>query len=1098
MPTYDELLTPQTAVPTRVMGGASTITDAQLSQVDQIGAEPSSSLSAGFDAASRLTSTAIAGMVIADERAFEDDPDFIFPNIESPRFKAATDGLPPELWPNLSRARSDSHLQFIRENALQELAAAQELAEMGGVGTALLIGRSVVDEGAIALTAITGGVAAPFVYGAKVARLSRFARLGALTAAENVALDAVLLQSQETKDTSDLLYSAIGGFALGGAVGALTRGEQRQLGTAMAAAATANDLKFLNDAGIVSVGSPAKLKTQEYLAAAESREGPDFSQPTAIAAPVPEARSAGAAEAAPETLVRPLRDEQPPAEVLNTPRLQGVESAIRFDLAAGFGASENPWQRWLGGKLVADPVGYRGVVNEISAEETAGFLIAKAQTTFSRDANAPLSDWLSANKVPLGERTGMTARFFEAVTAAVRSQDFSDPYIGRAAQGWERSLRGVAEQAKLAKVKGFEDLDLRSGYVPRLFSQEKITKLVDEYGSGQIERVISRAISRATDIAEDHANKISRGYLHRVRKIQAGLEAAPQFALRDRDLLKQALRDAGVPDDQADEALGVIDFGTAPDAGNVSRAKRRLSLDEETVLELKGRDGVSRPVALTELFENDARLLLNTYTRQVAGQTALAKTLGVTSKADWDAIVRKSIAYAKDNLNIKQEVTDADLARLDFAYKSITGQPVEDFTSLHKAARVIRDINYIRTLNQAGFAQAADLGNVISQGGWRTVLGQIPELKGMITRIRDTGELSDSLASELEAIVPLGTQGLRHAVPSRFDTGFTDALEPALTSTFGQTVDVGLRALKKGTGYISGLTPFTIIQQRMAAKAIAQNFVNTAFQGGGKKISANRLKSMGLSDEMSERIFVQLRENSTTTRGALTGRKLKTLNFDNWDDLDARDAFSMALYRQGRRIVQENDIGSSAIFMNRELGKVLFQFRGFMLNAYSKQLLHNFKIDGMAAFAPWAYGMVFGGLAYTLRQQANTAGLADRDQILADRLSPEKIATAAFNTAGMSSLIPAGADTIWQFAGNEPVFSHARTTGLGTSLLHPSGNPTGQTLITLLNAPGTLQDGLTRREARDMLSLLPYQNALGIKNVLDALVQDLPKRNRGD
>lgn len=1094
MPTYDELLTPQDTLPTAVVGGARTITDAQLRQAERASAETEPDLATGDLAAARLASTGIAGYVIAKEAGFEPDPDFVFPAADSAEFKSMTDGLPPDLWQNLSRAQSSEHLRFIRENALQELAAAKDLADMGGTGTALLIGRSVLDEGAIALTVATGGLAAPFIYGAKATRLSRFAKLGTLAAAENTALDAILLKSQETKDASDLLYSAIGGFALGGTVGALTKGEQRQLGKAMDGAANAHDLQILNDAGINSVGKPQR--SSNVAAHLDSQGAREARAVETLAAPE-DLRSAGAAQAAPETLIRPLREDQAPPEVLNAPKLSAGESAIRFDLAARFGSSENPWIRWLGGKLVADPVGSRGVVNEISAEEVAGFLRARAQTIFARDANAPLADWLSANNVPLGQRTGMTARFFEAVTAAVRAQDFSDPHIGRAAQGWVRAVQDVAQEAKRAGVKGFEDLDMRPDYVPRLFSHEKITKLVDQYGSGQIETLISRAISRATDIAEEAAKKIARGYLHRVRKVQAGLEAAPQFALRDKDLLKQSMRDAGIPDKQVDEVLGSVDFGTdTSKAGKVSRAKRRLSMDEETAIELKGRDGTVRAIALTDLFENDARLLLHNYSRQMSGHTALAKSLGVTSKADWDAVVRKAIAYAEDNLNMKKGALDADIKRLEFAYKAITGQPVEEFTNLHKAARVIRDFNFMRTLNQAGFAQAADLGNIISQGGWRTILTHMPALRGMIKRVRETGALADDLAAELEAIVPLGTDGLRHAVPSRFDSGFTDELEPVLTSALGQKLDVALHAGRKATAYISGLTPFTIIQQRMAAKAIAQNFVNTAFQSGGKKINLNRLKAMGLGDEMSERIFAQIRENVVTEHGALTGRKLKSLNFDRWDDLDARDAFSMALYRQGRRIVQENDIGSSAMFMHKEVGRVLIQFRSFMLNAYSKQLLHNFKIDGMQAFVPWAYGMVFGGLAYVLRQEANTLGLKDRQKILKERLALGKIATGAFNLSAMSSLIPAGVDTVWQFTGNEPVFSHARTTGLGTSLLDPRGNPTGQTLTTLLNAPGMLQDGLTRGEARQMLSLLPYQNALGVKNVLDALVQDLPERNR--
>lgn len=1083
---------------TGLAGGPKTISDAQLRAAERIEAERETpTLWTGVQAATRLESTGIAAHEVFQESAMEADPNFVFPATDSDRFREITAGLPPELWPNLAAAQSDAHLDLIRERALAELAAAQDLAEMGGTGTALRMGRAVLDEGAIALTVLTGGAAAPFVLGHKLTRMQRFARLGALAAAENTALDALLLKGQETKDVSDLFYSALGGFALGGTVGALARGERAQLDSAIRAAADAHDLQILNDAGITSLGKPPRSKIAD--AVSEALGGRELSTADGLVDPGVGLRSAGAAEVPPETLVRPVRDEQAPPEVLRTPKLSGVQSAIRFDLAAAFGSSENPWTRYLGGRLVADPVGRRGVVNEISAEEVATFLRQRTAAEFARDANPALSDWLAANKVSLGQRTGMTARFFEAVTAAVRSQDFDDPHIGRAAQGWMRAVRTVAQEARAAGVKGFEELDLRADYVPRLFSHEKLAMLIDQYGTGQVERLIALAITRGTSILEDHAAKIARGYLHRVRKVQAGLEAAPQFALRDQDLLRQAMRDVGVANDKIDEVLGSVDFGVDPSkAGKVSRAKRRLSMDEETVASLKDRAGTIRQVAITDLFENDARLLLHNYARQVAGHAALAKTMGITSKADWDAALRNTLAYAEDNLNLKRDAVAADLKRLEFAYKAVTGQAVEDFNTLHRAARVIRDLNFMRTLNQAGFAQAADLGNIISQGGWRTVIGQMPALKGMIQRVRATGDLADDLAAELEAIVPLGTDGLRHAVPSRFDSGFTDELEPALIGTLGKKADIALHAMRKVTGYASGLTPLTILQQRMAARAMAQNFVNTAFQSGGKKISLARLKSMGLSDEMSERVFEQIRKHAVTVKGVLTERKLKMLDTEKWTDLDARDAFSMALYRQGRRIVQENDLGSSAMFMHKEVGRVLIQFRSFMLNAYSKQLLHNFTIDGWKAFVPWAYGMVFGGMAYTLRQVVNTAGLEDRKALLKERLTPARIAAGAFNTAAMSSLVPAGVDTIWQFTGNEPVFQHARTTGLGTSLLDWRSNPTTQTIGLALNAPGMLQNGVTRGEARQMLSLLPYQNALGIKNMLDVLVEDLPKRSPRD
>lgn len=1108
MPTYDELLMPQNVLPTDVAGGARTITDSQLRQVERE-SPAGPSIGTGIGAASRLTSTGIAAYVIAEEAGFEPDPDDVFPAADSPEFKALTDGLPVELWPNLARGVSAQHRQFIRENALQELAAAQDLSEMGVTGTALLMGRAVLDEGALALTVATGGLAAPFIYGAKATRLSRFAKLGTLTAAENTALDAILLKSQETKDPSDLLYSMIGGFALGGTVGALTKGEQRQLGKAMEAAAHANDLKALNDAGITSVGRPAGTPLANTIRAAHGERAVQNIEPYTASEPpraVETDRSVGAAQAS--NVVHPLLDEQISPDILNVPRLgkqelssiaarvgQKAESALRIDFAANFARSENPYVRFLGG-LVADPVGYRGRVNEFSAEEISAGIRVASQTAFYRPVASAVPEWLAKNKVPLGQRTVAEAKFFEAVTDAVERQDFSDPHIGQVARGFSEAIRSAAEPAQRHGVKGFKELELRPDYVPHLPSHEKVPLLNTKYGDEQMEQLIAEAFRRATGASADTVARIAKGYWKRLRNLAAGLESAPQFAFRDEQLLRDSMRDAGIPDKQIDDALGEIDFGKdTTKEGKIPRAKRRLELDMETTVGLKNREtGNIDQVPIKVIFERDARLLVHNYTRQVSGHVAMAKRFGITSKADWDATLRKATAYASNNLSPKY-VADKlaqDLSRLEFAYKNVTGQPVEDWTNWHRTARAIRDVNFMSDLGQSGFAQAGDIGNLVTLGGGRIVFEQIPELKAMATRIK-TGQLSDAAADELEAMTGLGTDMLRHQAPSRFDLGYGDSLEPTLTGATGAKVDMALKAGRNFTATWSGLAPLTVIQQRAAAKAMQQQFVNTAFAADGAKLSHRNLLAMGIKDDMAPRIYAELRAHTEFQVGD-SGRRVRKTNLDAWTDLDARDDYLLAIRREARRMILEGDLGSAPQLMSKEAGKVLFQFRGFAIHAYSKLLMRGLKIDGMRAFGPWASTMVFASVAYMLKQQANSVGLKDRKKFLEERLSTDRIIQAAFTNSAYSSLIPMGIDTLWQLGGQEPVFKGARTSGLESGFSWNS-NPTTSTLYNLARTPGAFADGtVTKSELKGMISPYPLQNALVIKNVIDAIAEDMPTR----
>ena len=711
--------------------------------------------------------------------------------------------------------------------------------------------------------------------------------------------------------------------------------------------------------------------------------------------------------------------------------------------------------------------------------------------------------------MPFGERTGRTNQFFEAVTEAVERQDFSDPHVGRAARGFIAARDVVAQPAQQYKVKGFEDLPLRADHVPHIPSHEKISLANRTYGDGGMETLVATAFRNAAGIDIDKASKIAKGYWRRLRNLSAGLETAPQFALRDRDLLRQAMQDVGVPTKQIDDALDSVDFGTDPaKEGKMPRAKHRLALDMDTTVQLRNNvTGAMDEVSIKTIFERDARLLINNYSRQVAGHVAMARRFGIKSKAEWDASVRDAQAFAANGgeefrVGIKTAEAkinpnydmDRSLRRLEFAYKHVTGQPVEDFTTLHKASKVIRDITFMSDMGQAGAAQIADLGQLISMAGYRTMAKQMPVLKQLATRMED-GTLSNKAMDELEAMTGLGTDLLRHQVPSRFDLGYTDNVEPSLRGTLGDKAELTLNRGRRFVGIASGLSPLTVIQQRMSVLMMRQHIVNEVFENGGKTLSRSRFESMGIDEPMAQRIFAQIRTYAGDEKSLTTGRTMKSLDMDKWDDYDARDALGLGLYREGRRIILEGDLGSAPAFMAKESGKFLLQFRGFPIHAYSKLLIHGFKIDGFKAFAPWATSMAVASVAYMIRQQANTIGLKDRQKILKERLTTERIALAAFNNAGMSSLLPMGADTVWSTLGQEPIFSQAKTTGIGSSLRNATTVPGLRTLYDAARIPSMLGDGtVTRSEMKSATNWAPMASLWGVKNVLDILAEDFPER----
>jgi hypothetical protein len=198
--------------------------------------------------------------------------------------------------------------------------------------------------------------------------------------------------------------------------------------------------------------------------------------------------------------------------------------------------------------------------------------------------------------------------------------------------------------------------------------------------------------------------------------------------------------------------------------------------------------------------------------------------------------------------------------------------------------------------------------------------------------------------------------------------------------------------------------------------------------------------------------------------------------------------------------VQENDIGSSAPWMHKWWGKTLMQFRGFISNAYTKQTLYALRYRDAQAFAAFATTMFVGTLAYMARTYANYAHDDERRDEL---LSLPKVATAAFNNTGYTSILPMAADTVvadvLQF---DPVFSHGRTSGLAGGFV--LGNPSVELIDNTLDTAA-----LPARLARDdyefsqedftrAARLLPYNNMLGIRNVIAVMNEELPERSLED
>jgi len=318
-----------------------------------------------------------------------------------------------------------------------------------------------------------------------------------------------------------------------------------------------------------------------------------------------------------------------------------------------------------------------------------------------------------------------------------------------------------------------------------------------------------------------------------------------------------------------------------------------------------------------------------------------------------------------------------------------------------------------------------------------------------------------------------------------------------MTSKVGKiekTLDVATRI----TSDFSGFHAVDTLSRRLAA---ITSFDKLARHATGKlklnPADIKRYRNIGFSDEELQAVFKNIKEKSSFVEGGLTGRKIRRLNVDNWDDQDLVNKMSLYMNRHLRRVIQENNYGEMmAMGADGSLGKTLFQFRNFVTTAYSKQLLHGLHMRDFTFFSSFMTSTMLAGLVYVGQQYAQAVGKTgeERDDFLERRLSPEAIGGATFQRNTYSTLLPAFIDTGAYLSGADP-FLNYRSSGLETNIW--TGNPTISLIEKTTGAIRSTGKAIiddeydfSKRDAYKWLRIAPYQNMLGIRNVLQYMIDD--------
>ena len=788
-----------------------------------------------------------------------------------------------------------------------------------------------------------------------------------------------------------------------------------------------------------------------------------------------------------------------------TPTIGGK---IRGDKSFVLRKSANPYMRSTSEKLLEDSVGNKDYSRSILTADIQKHNYAGTKlTSFYKNYEPAFTQYLE----DIGKSTKFKSynlndrmQFSNLVSRAVRGEVIDIPAVTRGAEATKRLFKTMLDDLKKDGVTGAADILDNPNYFPRHWSISRLQDVQERVGEGKLINFLKNSLVKGSDnLSDTDGLKLSGHILRMIResKFSDGFSVDRVLKTTDESELRNLITDyTNLNLSDTDDLVKVLLKPTKPKVP--ARLSRRASFDEthEEII-----DNVS--IKFSDLLDNNTEGVVGAYVNQMSGHVAFART-GIKSKNDYLKILDKikkgyqlPEVAKKYNSKVGKIRKNFEIDTLETIYKNIIGIPTEQNIQGGTATvlRNLRKYNYANVFNQVGFAQIPELGNIIGTAGVRTFVKYIPEFKNILTRAKD-GKLSNEFLDEIETLVGgTGSNRLVDSVINRTDdfAGMTTKV-----GKVEKTLDVATRI----TSDFSGFHAVDTLSRRLAT---ITSFDKLARHATGKlKLKPSdikRYKNIGFSEDELQAVFSNIRKNSSFVEGGLTGRKIRRLNVDQWDDQDLVNKMSLYMNRHLRRVIQENNYGEMmAMGADGSLGKTLFQFRNFVMTAYSKQLLHGLHMRDLTFFMSFASSTMLAGLVYIAQQNIQAIGKTgeEREEFIENRLSLEAIGGATFQRNTFSSLLPAVIDTTLYYTGQDMMFNY-RSSGLETNLW--TGNPTWSLLGNAGKAVRGAGQAITddeydfsKRDAYKWLRIAPYQNMLGIRNVLQYMIDgsDLPSTSK--
>lgn len=768
----------------------------------------------------------------------------------------------------------------------------------------------------------------------------------------------------------------------------------------------------------------------------------------------------------------------------------------RWDYFTHLNQSENPHLQFLGFKLVKDAIG-------IDPHEAQGWSASELKSQYRRElggrfhmeARAAYDEAIKARKLPLSKAIGFHRQFYEDVARVARGDadvlranpDIA-PQLQRAAKSMTDFFADMRQRLEKAQVAGAENIPDNPRYVNRQWRQDNIREAFAKYGN-DLYQAVANAI-QVPGLTGDIAK--AKSFMDAVMKLEFS-HAMQDIHLYSKDLvtLRDELGKAGLSDHEVNSLVDLMfdrKAGKAGDAGQAPALKYRFALDENHMERMP--DGST--FKLSDLFENDSRVLVDRYLNSMGGHLALAE-VGIRSRAEFMRYMREAEKWHEENAAMTQSAEKFNRNK-QFAqdlYDHVTGRPMstQSFNRADRFLTAMRAVTRSTMLGQLGLMASLEMKNAIALSSMRAMRLHMPTFMGILRSFRAGHQPSLGLVRDIEMITGFGREHVasyarQHEITDyTYDRGLT-RFENA-SNTLSHAVD-----------HMSGNSLVTSSSRLLTARMMTQKHLD--FATGRVKMTEKQRERMthnGVSYDDQPDVHAALKKY--TTEDPKTGAAL-AIDYERWaaERPESYSKFQLLISREVRDAIQDHDIGESIPFMHTTVGKIFTELKTFVIAGHAKQFLKSLYYRDRTTFVQWAYSFIGAALEYSLQNSINYAHDPEK---LAEKLSPAAIAWGAIPRMPVLGLMPNLMETVYNpISGGQTLFTNGTANTDNRNLfITPSMTQAmrmmsaGQVAGTYLNPLST--NVVTQKDMRDALYSIPGGNLFGMRNVNDMISSNFPK-----